>query len=51
MLAAQPVKAGFVRDVADLYRHKLDELANLERMGERPRIHEERLVRRIPWLL
>lgn len=33
VLAAQLVKSGLVRDVAELYRLKLDELANLERMG------------------
>ena len=32
-LAAQLGKSGLVRDVAELYRLKLDELANLERMG------------------
>jgi DNA ligase (NAD+) len=35
VLVAQLVKNGLVRDVADLYRLKLDELANLERMGEK----------------
>jgi DNA ligase (NAD+) len=35
VLAAQLVKSGLVRDVADLYKLKLDELANLERMGEK----------------
>ncbi len=35
VLAAQLVKSGLVRDVAELYRLKLDELANLERMGEK----------------
>lgn len=35
VLAAQLVNSGLVRDVADLYRLKLDELANLERMGEK----------------
>lgn len=35
VLAAQLVKIGLVRDVAELYRLKLDELANLERMGEK----------------
>jgi len=35
MLAAQLGKSGLVRDVAELYRLKLDELANLERMGEK----------------
>jgi DNA ligase (NAD+) len=35
VLAAQLVKNGLVQDVADLYRLKLDELANLERMGEK----------------
>lgn len=35
VLVAQLVKSGLVRDVADLYRLKLDELANLERMGEK----------------
>jgi DNA ligase (NAD+) len=33
VLAAQLVKSGLVHDVADLYKLKLDELANLERMG------------------
>lgn len=33
VLAAQLGKSGLVRDVAELYRLKLDELANLERMG------------------
>jgi DNA ligase (NAD+) len=35
VLAAQLVKSGLVGDVADLYKLKLDELANLERMGEK----------------
>jgi DNA ligase (NAD+) len=35
VLAAQLVKSGLVQDVADLYKLKLDELANLERMGEK----------------
>jgi DNA ligase (NAD+) len=35
MLAAQLVRSGLVLDVADLYKLKLDELANLERMGEK----------------
>lgn len=35
VLVAQLVKSGLVRDVADLYRLKLDELAALERMGEK----------------
>jgi len=35
VLVAQLVKSGLVHDVADLYRLKLDELANLERMGEK----------------
>jgi len=35
VLAAQLVKSGLVRDVADLYRLKFDEVANLERMGEK----------------
>jgi DNA ligase (NAD+) len=35
VLAAQLVKSGLVQDVADLYQLKLDELANLERMGEK----------------
>ncbi len=35
VLAAQLVKTGLVCDVADLYKLKLDELANLERMGEK----------------
>lgn len=35
VLAAQLVKSGLVLDVADLYKLKLDELANLERMGEK----------------
>ncbi len=34
-LAAQLVKSGLVRDVAELYRLRLDELSNLERMGEK----------------
>ncbi|MDH7504358.1 MAG: helix-hairpin-helix domain-containing protein [Verrucomicrobiota bacterium] len=32
---AQLVKSGLVRDVADLYRLKVDEVAALERMGEK----------------
>lgn len=35
VLVAQLVKAGLVLDVADLYRLKLDEVAALERMGEK----------------
>jgi DNA ligase (NAD+) len=35
VLAAQLVKIGLVRDVAELYKLTLDELANLERMGEK----------------
>ena len=35
VLAAQLVKSGLVRDVADLYSLKLHELANLERMAEK----------------
>jgi DNA ligase (NAD+) len=35
MLAAQLVRSGLVLDVADLYKLKPDELANLERMGEK----------------
>ena len=35
VLAAQLEKSGLVRDVAELYKLKLDELANLERMGEK----------------
>jgi DNA ligase (NAD+) len=35
VLVAQLVKSGLVRDVADLYRLKLDELAALDRMGEK----------------
>ena len=35
VLAAQLVKSGLVRDVAELYKLKLDELSNLERMGEK----------------
>ncbi len=35
VLAAQLVKSGLVHDVAELYKLKLDELANLERMGEK----------------
>ena len=35
VLAAQLVKSGLVRDVAELYKLKLDEVANLERMGEK----------------
>ena len=35
VLMAQLVKSGLVLDVADLYRLKLDELAALERMGEK----------------
>src|SRR5206468_5167490 len=34
-LVAQLARSGLVRDVADLYRLKLDELADLERMGEK----------------
>jgi len=34
-LVAQLVKNGLVKDVADLYRLKPDDLANLERMGEK----------------
>ena len=34
-LVGQLVESGLVRDVADLYRLKLDELADLERMGEK----------------
>lgn len=34
VLVGQLVKAGLVRDVTDLYRLRLDELSNLERMGE-----------------
>jgi DNA ligase (NAD+) len=33
VLAAQLVKSGLVRDVADLYRLTLDEISGLERMG------------------
>jgi len=35
VLVRQLVSSGLVRDAADLYRLKLDELANLERMGEK----------------
>ena len=35
VLAAQLVKSGLVHEVADLYTLKLDQLANLERMGEK----------------
>lgn len=35
VLVAQLVKAGLVRDVADLYRLKLAEVAALDRMGEK----------------
>ncbi len=35
VLAAQLVKNGLAQDVADLYRLQLDELASLERMGEK----------------
>lgn len=35
VLVAQLVRAGLVRDVADLYRLRLGELAALERMGEK----------------
>ncbi|HZV33613.1 MAG TPA: NAD-dependent DNA ligase LigA, partial [Verrucomicrobiae bacterium] len=35
VLVAQLVGKGLVRDVADLYRLTLDEVANLERMGEK----------------
>ena len=35
VLVAQLVKSGLVHDVADLYQLKLEELANLERMGEK----------------
>ncbi len=35
VLVAQLVKAGLVRNVAELYQLKLDEVANLERMGEK----------------
>jgi len=35
VLVAQLVKSGLVRDVADLYRLKLDEVAALERMGKK----------------
>jgi DNA ligase (NAD+) len=35
VLVAQLVKAGLVLDVADLYRLKLDEVAALDRMGEK----------------
>jgi len=35
VLAAQLVKSGLVRDVADLYRLTVKEVANLERMGEK----------------
>jgi len=35
VLVRQLVKAGLVREVADLYRLKLDEVTGLERMGEK----------------
>ena len=35
VLTAQLVKSGLVHDVSELYKLKLDELANLERMGEK----------------
>src|SRR5881296_2857287 len=35
VLAAQLVQSGLVRDVADLYRLTVKEVANLERMGEK----------------
>jgi DNA ligase (NAD+) len=35
VLVAQLVKAGLVRDVADLYQLALDQVAGLERMGEK----------------
>jgi DNA ligase (NAD+) len=35
VLSAQLVKSGLVHDVADLYKLTLDELSNLERMGEK----------------
>ena len=35
VLVNQLVKSGLVRDVGDLYRLKLDEIANLERMAEK----------------
>lgn len=35
VLSRQLVKSGLVRDVAELYSLKLDEVANLERMGEK----------------
>ncbi len=35
VLVRQLVQSGLVRDVADLYRLKLEELAGLERMGEK----------------
>src|SRR5262249_54485390 len=35
VLVRQLVASGLVRDVADLYSLKLDEVANLERMGEK----------------
>jgi DNA ligase (NAD+) len=35
VLVRQLVASGLVRDVADLYTLKLDEVANLERMGEK----------------
>jgi len=35
VLVAQLIKNALVKDVADLYRLKLDDLANLERMGEK----------------
>jgi DNA ligase (NAD+) len=35
VLAAQLVKSGLVRDVADLYSRKMEQIAALERMGEK----------------
>ena len=35
VLSAQLVRSGLVHDVADLYKLSLDELSNLERMGEK----------------
>ena len=35
VLVRQLVESGLVRDVAELYKLKLDEVANLERMGEK----------------
>jgi DNA ligase (NAD+) len=35
VLVAQLVKSGLVRDAAELYQLKLEEVANLERMGEK----------------